>query len=197
MWIHQKSVALMEPWNWPFFSGRLHYSFRHFRCLENRMKYKVMDHGKFYRLIIKTFINQLFMYLLFAMLFWVFFMMIQRSRLLKVKAAWPKNIKNQFLWKKIKKIVTFWKMEKLPSRTCVTCCSKFWNSNGVKNPREPRWKAMTGGTDCWNRDDAYNSVPSPPRQTEEKNWDLYSCNKITTTWIQNFPPKLKQLSFKL
>ena len=47
-------------------------------------------------------------YLLFAMLFWVFFMMIQRSRLLKVKAAWP-------------------------SRTCVTCCSKFWNSNGVKN----------------------------------------------------------------
>ena len=47
---------------------------------------------------------------------------------------------------------------------------KFYISK--KNyPREPRWKAMTGGTDCWNRDDAYNSVASPPRQTKKKNRD--------------------------
>ena len=43
---------------------------------------------------------------------------------------------------------------------------------------------MTGGTDCWNRDDAYNSVPSPPRQTERKKIDIYKENEIRdhTVW---------------
>lgn len=39
----------------------------------------------------------------------------------------------------------------LPSKTFVTCSWKLSNSKGVKKPREPKWNAMTGGTDCWKR----------------------------------------------
>lgn len=66
------------------------------------------------------------------------------------------------------------------------------NLKGVRKPREPRWKAMTGGTlsyggreetvmftaakaktlsggtgdrlNTWKSEDAYSKVPSPPRQ---------------------------------
>lgn len=55
--------------------------------------------------------------------------------------------------------------ENLPSKTFVTWLWKLSNSNGVKNPKEPKWNAITGGTDCWNSRLAYNRVPSPPRHT--------------------------------
>lgn len=72
---------------------------------------------------------------------------------------------------------------------CVTWDWKASNWKGVRKPREPRWKAMTGGTlSCiqqgegqhsqrryhsavgpgrlhtWKSEDAYSRVPSPPRQ---------------------------------
>ena len=40
----------------------------------------------------------------------------------------------------------------LPSNTFVTCSWKLSNSNGVRNPKDPRWNAMTGGTDCCGTD---------------------------------------------
>lgn len=64
----------------------------------------------------------------------------QRKRLRSVRAAWP-------------------------SRTLVSCSSKLSKRKGVRKPREPKWKAMTGGTDCWKSSEAYSRVPSPPRQT--------------------------------
>ena len=30
--------------------------------------------------------------------------------------------------------------------------------NGVRKPSDPRWKAMMGGTDCWNKEEAYNTT---------------------------------------
>lgn len=71
---------------------------------------------------------------------WFFLTIIQRRRLRNVNAA-------------------------CPSSTFVTCSWKLSNWNGVRKPNEPKWNAITGGTDCWNNSDAYNSVPSPPRQT--------------------------------
>lgn len=52
-----------------------------------------------------------------------------------------------------------------PSSTFVTCSWKLSNWNGVKKPNEPKWNAITGGTDCWNNSDAYSNVPSPPKHT--------------------------------
>lgn len=70
---------------------------------------------------------------------WFLRTMMQRKRLRSVSAAWP-------------------------SSTLVTCSWKLSNWNGVRKPNEPKWNAITGGTDCWNNSDAYNSVPSPPKQ---------------------------------
>lgn len=36
----------------------------------------------------------------------------------------------------------------LPSNTFVTCSWKLSNWNGVRKPSEPKWNAITGGTDC-------------------------------------------------
>lgn len=71
---------------------------------------------------------------------WCFRTMMQRKRLRSVSAA-------------------------SPSSTFVTCFWKLSNRNGVKKPSEPKWNAITGGTDSWNSNDAYKSVPSPPRHT--------------------------------
>lgn len=37
-----------------------------------------------------------------------------------------------------------------PSKTLVTFSSKLSKRNGVKKPNDPKWNAITGGTDCWN-----------------------------------------------
>lgn len=84
--------------------------------------------------------NQFFSQLLSHGSSWFFRTMIQRKRLRSVRAA-------------------------CPSSTFVTCSWKLSNWKGVKKPSEPKWKAITGGTDCWNNNDAYNRVPSPPKHT--------------------------------
>lgn len=51
-------------------------------------------------------------------------------------------------------------------------------SNLVRNPREPREKARTGGTTRWKSHDAYSTVPSPPSYTSQTS--LYSGKYIHT-----------------